>query len=152
MKSQRHIFTKVTLLSCYTDHCEESSSDNESNNATACASAASGSCWGSSADLEPAEENLARDQYDHIHQVFLTKNAVLSSEVQKNFRELSHAENMMNEHVQHEEEVLPCRLQDVHDYSYPLFLTSRQLLLMLDASLGPPFFFERKDDGSLKVI
>lgn len=76
---------------------------------------------------------------------------MLSSEVQKNFRELSHADDNMREHVQHEEEMLPGRLQDVRDYHYPLFLTSRQLLLMLDASLGPPYFFERNEDGSLKV-
>lgn len=91
------------------------------------------------------------DQFDHIHQLFITKNAVLSNEVQKNFRELTHADEILREHVEHEEEILPNRLQDVQDYSFPLFLTSRQLLLMLDASIGPPYFFERKEDGALKV-
>ena len=38
------------------------------------------------------------------------------------------------------------------EYKFPLFLTSRQLILMLDASLPPPHFFERNEDGSLKVI
>ena len=84
--------------------------------------------------------------------MFITKNAVLCSEVQKNFRELSHADDLMHDHVVHEEENVPNRLQDVDDYLYPLFLTSRQLLLMLDASLGPPYFFDRKEDGSLKVF
>ena len=89
--------------------------------------------------------------YDHIHQIFITKNAVLCSEVQKNFHELSHADDLMRDHVAREEEVIPHRLQDVNDYQFPLFLTSRQLMLMLDASIGAPCFFERKDDGSLKV-
>ena len=57
----------------------------------------------------------------------------------------------MREHVEHEEEEPPNKLQDAGDYSYPMFLTSRQLLLMLDASIGQPYFFDRKDDGSMKV-
>ncbi|XP_052214395.1 TPR and ankyrin repeat-containing protein 1-like isoform X2 [Dreissena polymorpha] len=98
---------------------------------------------------EPHEE--VETMYDHLHQLFITKNAVLCSEVQKNFRELSHANELMADYMQHEDENLPPRLQDVEDYAFPMFVTSRQLLLMLDASVGPPFFFERKDDGSLKV-
>jgi hypothetical protein len=39
----------------------------------------------------------------------------------------------------------------VNEYQFPLFITSRQLLLMLDASLDPPYFFDRTEDGSLKV-
>ena len=38
------------------------------------------------------------------------------------------------------------------EYKFPLFLTSRQLILMLDTSLPAPHFFERNEDGSLKVI
>ena len=38
------------------------------------------------------------------------------------------------------------------EYKFPLFLTSRQLILMLDASLPAPHFFERNEDGSLNVI
>ena len=37
------------------------------------------------------------------------------------------------------------------EYKFPLFLTSRQLILMLDASLPPPHFFERNENGSLRV-
>ena len=35
------------------------------------------------------------------------------------------------------------------EYQFPLFVTSRQLILMLDASLPAPHFFERNDDGCL---
>ena len=102
--------------------------------------------------MADAEQNdPMTPECDHLHQLFITKNLVLCSEVQKNFRELSHADGLMREHVQHEEDELPNKLQDVGDFSYPLFLTSRQLLMMLDASIGQPYFFDRKDDGSLKV-
>ncbi|WAR27590.1 TRNK1-like protein, partial [Mya arenaria] len=83
--------------------------------------------------------------------VFITKNPVLCDEVQKNFNGLSHATALMLVHVQHKDEALPSRLQDVADNGFPMFVTSRQLLLMIDASVGPPYFFDRNKDGSLKV-
>ncbi|KAK3609568.1 hypothetical protein CHS0354_019581 [Potamilus streckersoni] len=100
------------------------------------------------AGIPVEEENVS--QFDHVHQLFITKNAVLCSEVQKNFHELSHACDIVQDHFEREAENLPSRLQNVNDFLYPLFLTSRQLLLMLDASIGAPYFFERKEDGSLK--
>ncbi|KAK7480873.1 hypothetical protein BaRGS_00027874 [Batillaria attramentaria] len=84
--------------------------------------------------------------------LFVTKNQVLCSEVQKNFRELCHADDIASQHVVVEETNMPHRLQDIDEYKYPLFLTSRQLILMLDASLPPPHFFERNEDGSLRVM
>ena len=42
--------------------------------------------------------------------------------------------------------------QDVNEFQFPLFITSRQLLLMLDASLEPPYVFDRNENGSMKVI
>ncbi|XP_060067394.1 TPR and ankyrin repeat-containing protein 1-like [Ylistrum balloti] len=101
--------------------------------------------------IEEDKEEKEGQIYDHLHQVFITKNAVLCNEVQKNFRELSHACSIAKDHVETEDQVLPPRLQDVDDYRYPLFITSKQLLLMLDASLGQPHFFERGEDGGLKV-
>ncbi|XP_062597185.1 TPR and ankyrin repeat-containing protein 1-like [Saccostrea cucullata] len=89
--------------------------------------------------------------YDHLHQIFITKNVVLCSEVQKNFRELSHACDVAKNFVSMEDQVLPNRIQDIGDYQFPVFTTSKKLLLMLDASLEPPYFFDRNEDGSLKV-
>ncbi|WAR27587.1 TRNK1-like protein, partial [Mya arenaria] len=101
--------------------------------------------------VEPEDQEGEEDTfYVHLHQVFITKNAVLCNEMQKNFNELSHANEFMVEHVKHEGEALPSRLQDVTDNGFPMFVTSRQLLLMLDASVGPPYFFDRNKDGSLK--
>ncbi|KAK3609567.1 hypothetical protein CHS0354_019580 [Potamilus streckersoni] len=95
------------------------------------------------------EENDG-SHYDHLHPIFITKNPVLCREVQKNFHELSHACNIVQDRVEQEAENLPSRLQDVDDVLYPLFLTSRQLLLMIDASIGAPCIFERKEYSSLK--
>ena len=86
---------------------------------------------------------------DHLHQIFITKNAVLCSEVQRNFRDLSHACEFAPEHHTDEETPLPMRIQDVPQTAYPLFLNSRQYMLMLDGSLPDPFF-PRNEDGSLK--
>ncbi|CAC5365910.1 unnamed protein product [Mytilus coruscus] len=90
-------------------------------------------------------------QYDHLHQIFITKNAVLCNEVQKNFRELLHGCDQTKQHVEAEHQNLPNRLQDLNDYRFPLFITSKQLLLMLDASVDQSYFFNRTEDGNLKV-
>ncbi|OPL21743.1 hypothetical protein AM593_00808, partial [Mytilus galloprovincialis] len=105
-------------------------------------------------DIENEAEEIddANGQkYDHLHQVFITKNAVLCNEVQKNFRELMHACDLAKNHLEAENQNLPNRFQDLNDYQFPLFVTSRQLLLMLDASIDEPYFFDRTEDGSLKV-
>ena len=90
--------------------------------------------------------------YDHLHQIFITKNVVLCSEVQKNFKELSHACDVARNFVSTDDQPLPNRIQDISDNQFPIFITSKKLLLMLDASLKKPYFFERKKDGSLRVM
>ena len=86
--------------------------------------------------------------WDHLHQVFVTKNPVLCSEVQKNFCNLSHASDVADHHTAVELDDLPARMQDVRADAFPLFLTMRHLLLMLDGSMPAPFF-EREPDGGL---
>ena len=81
--------------------------------------------------------------------MFITKNPVLCTEVQKNFSELSHACPAAREHVESEDTPLPSRIQDIDDAAWPLFITSRDWLLLLDASLPGCEFFPRADDGSL---
>ncbi|XP_064596809.1 TPR and ankyrin repeat-containing protein 1-like [Liolophura sinensis] len=87
---------------------------------------------------------------DHLQQVFVTKNGVLCNEVMKNFQDLNHACSLTNKRAEGEDRALPNRLQDIPNHNYPLFLTSQQLLLLLDASLPSNPFFEREEDGSLK--
>ncbi|XP_041045071.1 TPR and ankyrin repeat-containing protein 1-like isoform X2 [Carcharodon carcharias] len=87
------------------------------------------------------------DKLEHLHQVFVTKNHVLCQEVLKNFIELSKS-TKATDHFRPLEPTL-YRLQDVKDENFPLFITSEQLLLLIDASLPDPFF-PRNEDGSLK--
>ncbi|NXH15878.1 TRNK1 protein, partial [Bucco capensis] len=91
----------------------------------------------------------ASNRLEHLHQIFVTKNPVLCQEVQKNFIELSKSSKVTS----HFKPLDPGihKLQDIKDEHFPLFVTSKQLLLLLDASLPDPFF-PRNDDGSLKRI
>ncbi|XP_078333030.1 TPR and ankyrin repeat-containing protein 1-like isoform X2 [Crassostrea virginica] len=100
---------------------------------------------------EDQEEKEEGQLYDHLHQIFITKNVILCSEVQKNFKELSHACDVARNFVSTDDQPLPNRIQDISDNQFPIFITSKKLLLMLDASLQKPCFFERNKDGSLKV-
>ena len=95
--------------------------------------------------------NNSTERETHLHQIFITKNRVLCGEVQKTFREFMHADENTEHHIEWENKDLPNRLQDINDYQYPLFITDRQLLLMLDASLEPPYYFDRNIDFSPKV-
>jgi len=95
--------------------------------------------------------NNSTEREHHLHQIFITKNRVLCGEVQKTFREFMHADENTVRHIEWENKDLPNRLQDINDYQYPLFITDRQLLLMLDASLEPPYYFDRNIDFSPKV-
>lgn len=89
--------------------------------------------------------------YDHLHQIFITKNVVLCSEVHNNFKELSHTYDVAWHFVSQEEKPLPNMIQDLGDNQFPIFITFKKLLLMLDASLNGPCFFNRREEGSLKV-
>ncbi|NXI38233.1 TRNK1 protein, partial [Galbula dea] len=91
----------------------------------------------------------ASNRLEHLHQIFVTKNPVLCQEVQKNFIELSKSSKVTSHFKPLEPNVH--RLQDIKDEHFPLFITSKQLLLLLDASLPDPFF-PRNEDGSLKRI
>ncbi|XP_068526771.1 TPR and ankyrin repeat-containing protein 1 isoform X2 [Anas acuta] len=110
-------------------------------------------------DTTGGETNLCDDHEDHVcsaetlnslehlHQIFVTKNPVLCQEVQKNFIELSKSSKITSHFRPLEPSVH--RLQDIKDENFPLFVTSKQLLLLLDASMPDPFF-PRNEDGSLK--
>ncbi|OXB56796.1 hypothetical protein ASZ78_001366, partial [Callipepla squamata] len=87
------------------------------------------------------------NRLEHLHQIFVTKNPVLCQEVQKNFIELSKSSKVTSHFKPLEPNVH--RLQEVKDENFPLFITSKQLLLLLDASMPDPFF-PRNEDGSLK--
>ncbi|XP_066280343.1 TPR and ankyrin repeat-containing protein 1-like [Branchiostoma lanceolatum] len=99
---------------------------------------------------EPSEDlETGEQEFEHLHQIFVTKNAVLCSEVGKNFRELCHGTEAAQKYLEaNQDEKIPVSLQDVNPAGFPLFLDSRQWLLMLDASLEEPFF-KRDDEGHI---
>ncbi|NXC28013.1 TRNK1 protein, partial [Campylorhamphus procurvoides] len=91
----------------------------------------------------------ASNRLEHLHQIFVTKNPVLCQEVQKNFIELSKSSKVTSHFKPLEPNIH--KLQDIKDENFPLFVTSKQLLLLLDASMPDPFF-PRNEDGSLKRV
>ncbi|KFQ26340.1 TPR and ankyrin repeat-containing protein 1, partial [Mesitornis unicolor] len=103
------------------------------------------SCDDHEEDQVPSAE--ASNSLEHLHQIFVTKNPVLCQEVQKNFIELSKSSKVTSHFRPLEPNVH--KLQDIKDENFPLFVTSKQLLLLLDASMPDPFF-PRNEDGSLK--
>ena len=88
--------------------------------------------------------------YEHLHQIFITKNTVLCSEVEKNFKDLCRACPAAEQRLQFEDRPTPKKIQDVAEEEWPLFLNSRDWLLMLDASLPGEKFFKRAEDGTLE--
>ncbi|XP_053324251.1 TPR and ankyrin repeat-containing protein 1 [Spea bombifrons] len=84
---------------------------------------------------------------EHYHPIFITKNNVLCREIQRNFLELSKSTKATSHFKPVEHNIY--KLQDLKDENFPMFITSQQLLLLLDASMPDPFF-PRNEDGSLK--
>ncbi|MEE6465610.1 hypothetical protein FKM82_006620 [Ascaphus truei] len=93
---------------------------------------------------EREEESI---KLEHYHPIFITKNHVLCQEVQRNFLELSKSTKATSHFKPVEPNIY--RLQELQDENFPMFVTSQQLLLLLDASMPDPFFL-RNEDGSLK--
>ena len=87
---------------------------------------------------------------EHLHQAFITKNAVLCKEVQKNFIELSLGCFSTRNDLDYQPSSSVFRFDRFEEQSWPLFICSRDWLLMLDASLPGEPFFRRNEDGKLE--
>ncbi|XP_068702489.1 TPR and ankyrin repeat-containing protein 1-like [Montipora foliosa] len=98
---------------------------------------------------EQSLQDTSSTNLEHLHQVFITKNTVLCREVEKNFKELCRACPAETPRVNFEGHPIPWRIQDIHEEEWPLFVNSRDWLLLLDASLPGEPFFRRAPDGSL---
>lgn len=81
---------------------------------------------------------------DAYRQLFVTASPVLRDEVRRSFQALAVGKGGCGSGVGHEARYQ--RMSDVHDDSWPLFLTQAEWLCMLDASLPAPFL-ARRDDG-----
>ena len=92
------------------------------------------------------------EELEHLHQVFVSKNYVLCAQMKKRFYDMAAANRDVEPHMAYEDDDLPDDLSQVEDLAFPLFLTTRQFLLLLDNSLHDGRnFFPRAEDGSLKV-
>ena len=109
---------------------------------------------------DTAEHNEQED-LEHLHQVFVTKNYVLCAQVRKKFYDLCASHHkLLVDHLPFEDKYansLPTNLSLIEDHGYPLFLTSREFLILLDNSIddlntenSDPFFL-RDIDGNLAV-
>ena len=96
------------------------------------------------------EDEIPIDSRPHnIRQLFVTKNLVLCNEVQKTFCEMRNAtRNTAMENTG--EKAIPERFDDFQNDEFPVFLTSKKLLLIIDGSLPNPFF-KRDSSGKLLV-
>ena len=86
--------------------------------------------------------------YEHLHQVFITKNPVLCQRMHKSFVQLQQGRDAAIIAAHDSTLGVPVRFQETDDKAFPLFLTSRQWLVVLDGSLFEPFFFPRRPDGA----
>lgn len=90
------------------------------------------------------KDDLLTEGTQHLNQVFLTANAVLRSEVRMFFRSLLAGEKGRSFAV--DDHVLDCGLdsptleQNHSESLFPLFLTKREWLVLLDGTLKNPFF------------
>ncbi|VDI43180.1 Hypothetical predicted protein [Mytilus galloprovincialis] len=96
------------------------------------------------------DEMRCDENDDELRQIFITKNDVLCREVQKMFKGFVEGDEMTSRLFQTKDDELPNRFQDIKKLQYPVFITAKHFWLMLDATLGPPYYFERHIDGSPK--
>ena len=96
------------------------------------------------------------EQYENLHQVFVTKNRDLCAQVKKQFFELASAHEYLRKHTEYQNrqrasDDMQNSLSKVPDFEYPLFLTARQFYILLDNSLHDGRnFFHYSSDGSLE--
>ena len=101
-------------------------------------------------DSESSEDSTHPESDCPLHQIFVTKNYVLCSRLRKQFSKFSDSEEFAKHHTQKKLEGLPNDITDIHDLSYPLFLTARQFYILLDYSLkDDKYFFKRDEEGNM---
>ena len=101
---------------------------------------------------EPCPEATLPETLEHLHQVFITKNYVLCAQMRKRFYDMAASNDSAKEQMAFEDAEIANDLVMINDFAFPLFLTTRQFLLLLDNSLADGVsFFPRAEDGTLKV-
>ena len=88
---------------------------------------------------------------DHLHQVFVTKSHYLCQEVKHRFYDSVSSHNLLKKHKDLEHKPLPSSLND-EAMIFPLFATSRDLLMLMDSTLEAKSFFQRKNGKLLDKV
>ena len=87
-----------------------------------------------------------------LHQVFISKNRRLCDCLKDKFYNMVASYKFLEPQMKFCKGEVPIHLDTVDEYAYPLFLSSKQFLILLDFSISAkPFFFPRRPDGSLKI-
>ena len=101
-------------------------------------------------DTSHAENNEKeveeKDEYEHIRQLMVTKNEVLVSEIRNNFRRLCQSNFPQTETGENHEH---SKLEEIPPEKYPLFITTKDLLILLDGSLEGDTFFRREENNQM---
>ena len=101
-------------------------------------------------DTSHAENNEKeveeKDEYEHIRQLMVTKNEVLVSEIRNNFRGLCQSNFPQTETGENHEH---SKLEEIPPEKYPLFITTKDLLILLDGSLEGNTFFRREENNQM---
>ena len=101
-------------------------------------------------DTSHAENNEKeveeKDEYEHIRQLMVTKNEVLVSEIKNNFRELCQGNFPETETVENHQY---SKIEEIPPERYPLFITTKDLLILLDGSLDGDTFFRREENNQM---
>ena len=92
------------------------------------------------------EEVEEKDEYEHIRQLMVTKNEVLVSEIKNNFRELCQGNFPETETVENHQY---SKIEEIPPERYPLFITTKDLLILLDGSLEGDTFFRREENNQM---
>eukprot|EP00118_Oscarella_pearsei_P013063 m.100990 g.100990 ORF g.100990 m.100990 type:complete len:2741 (+) comp37106_c0_seq1:120-8342(+) len=94
----------------------------------------------------------SKEMSHHLLQIFITKNSRLRDQFRKYFLGLSHAHDFTVPHRKLENIPLPFKIQEFNALQFPCFLTMREWLFLLDASLPGPSFFPRSEGKMLHKI
>ena len=92
------------------------------------------------------EEVEEKDECEHIRQLMVTKNEVLVSEIKNNFRELCQGNFPETETVENHQY---SKIEEIPPERYPLFITTKDLLILLDGSLEGDTFFRREENNEM---
>ena len=92
------------------------------------------------------------DKESKLRQIFVTKNQILRKQLKRKFYSFCSSYEYLKLHLEHEEVKLPLTLSEIKEHQYPLFLTSREFILLLDHTLPGESYFGTKDPSKLRVV